>query len=272
MTGYISASGKNVRARSPLPDAFDRSSYFDDLEISRRDLESSSSDISIVVKTHSNHSPNSRMQTKNESSSSCCARFKICIIITIGIIILLGVALFILFPRVPKVNIVKIEYAPIYESSTAMTSGTFAQIKDGYLEMKADYNAYIFVNSSNYVPWTIEMILLNIFFPKQGELLIGTGNLTNVLIPSLSSTILTLPIHVQYYSLYHSERKNVQDPLLTNMISQCKQEGTLKGVMDIQITIPLFSWLEIKPAFLLPAKIPCSIIYSDQSLTLLLNT
>lgn len=265
MTEHVLETGKNVRARSPLPETFD-SLYFDDVENSKRDAASNSNDVSVIIKSHSNHLSNSRMQTKNKSRPDCCAHFKMCIIITIGIIILLGVTLFIIFPRVPEVNIVKIEYTSIY-----IPSGTIAQIKDGYLKIEADYNAYIFVNSSNYVSWTIEVILLNIFFPKQGELLIGTGNLTNVLIPSLSSTTLTFPIHIQYYSLYHSERKNVQDPLLVNMILQCNQEGILNVVMDIQISISLFSWLGIKPAFLLPAKIPCSIIYSDQLLASLSN-
>ena len=264
--------------------------------------------------------------SKRERSRCCCMKTRTCLLIVFGLFILLGVMLFLFFPRVPKVNIIKIEYAPkesarqtsgvsktltnqdtnqnadlieIRGNSTTNTtsnittttttpaisnitsmlseeigdigassldlnstwiSGTRVQYtSDGYLKVSSDYQLFVFVNSSNYIPWSVKIVLLSAFFPKLGGACIGSGNLTDIVLPSLSSTTLIFPFHFDYYSLYHSTRKDVQDPVLIEILSQCQISEKLRSIMEVQITIPLFTWFGVKPVFTFPVNIPCSI-------------
>jgi hypothetical protein len=233
--------------------------------------------------------------------SCCCKNLKTILLILTGFLILLGVALFLLFPRVPHVSIIKIENSPVtmtmypqssmmklnttnatseehFEvddisdppkskdpSNTPITGMSVQYTPDGYIKLSSEYNIHLFINSTNYIPWSVKLVSISAFFPKSGSACVGTGNLTNILLPSLSSTTLIFPLHVEYYALYHSDRKNVQDPIFVEMVSQCQKYNTLATVMEIQVVIPMVSWLGIKPTFSIPSKIPCSLIMTPNS-------
>jgi len=157
-----------------------------------------------------------------------CVSPQVCAIISFIVLVLLGVAIFFCYPRVPDVTFVGTSPVGTPQIGTNPVSFQFA------------FDLILLVdNSQNYIPFKFNHIDLQVFDQNNPSLRFPIANGTNsfTLQPRIASNV-TFPITSNYVP------SNASDPTLNNFVEACAPVAAdvKRPTLNLRAEIQLFIW------------------------------
>ncbi|KAG0235986.1 hypothetical protein B0O80DRAFT_429877 [Mortierella sp. GBAus27b] len=146
---------------------------------------------------------------------STCGRITCCIfMVLLLVVIILVIVAFTVFKK-PTVQYLGVDGMPKFT------------LNQGYTTLGIDFFANVQVNNPNPVGIDIDSITSTAYFPGYGPS-IGGGNLTHVNFPSKSTTIIKVPVSIQY-----DRRQDPDYQVIKTILSKCGVLGKTDGRFNI---------------------------------------
>jgi len=175
---------------------------------------------------------------------SCCTWLRAVIIIFVTLI-LLGLALFFLWPRIPSVTLQGYSITGTPQLSTTTV-----------FQVYVPFNVTLQVISNNYINYYLSRVVVNLTSQASG-LLVGGGTTYNLNIPPQATSFLNLTLALNYTA------STSTDPTLISMFNACfpGKVGGIKNQLGLRVStalyITLIQWLGIVPAFSFNYNVEC---------------
>ncbi|KAI8053055.1 hypothetical protein BDF22DRAFT_743732 [Syncephalis plumigaleata] len=180
---------------------------------------------------------------------SCCC----CSIVLLLLVIAIGLTAFFLWPRIPQVTFIGIKLVSLPSGSDFLSSGASAMFGNGPLSFESQWEVTVAVDSTNYIGWHFDKVNGEMIDPPSGRV-VGTGNLTDFTLPGRANTTVTLPVQLTYKASSESSSTNsgdilngllskVTDPMLTRVLTACKQKTKMPMTLKLSFLVPSFDGL-----------------------------
>ncbi|KAJ3224813.1 hypothetical protein HK099_007857 [Clydaea vesicula] len=199
--------------------------------------------------------------------SCCCFWLWFLIAILAG----LGAAVFLLFPRLPDIQ-VNTPYINTNEPENFKTSGSVLDTSpDTPFTFTFKLYLDISVKSANYIDWDLKKVdvegKLQNLDDSVNKNIVGKGTKENVKIKKFSTTNLTMPIEISYF--FNEKITNaLNDPGMQLILSNCAfipgtEKKDFKLSYQVLIDFPLVSWTGYTPTISGITNFPCPISETD---------
>ncbi|KAG0275397.1 hypothetical protein BGZ95_008832 [Linnemannia exigua] len=195
----------------------------------------------------------------------CCCTTRVCIIITLSILVCLGLTLFFAIPR-----------TPVFTFESVSSNGPVNATKDGIEEL---FHIHLQVDSTaNYMPIRLNRLDLTVRLQSEGAKIADNVNMSsNFIIQPRAAKVVAIPMKLQYRT---SKKGNGPDMILDDLTEACRQipQSPITGlprphdsqplgfdvIVDGKLNVWGLSWVW-RPEFTFSVEdVPCPINAANQ--------
>ncbi|KAK3847689.1 MAG: hypothetical protein J3R72DRAFT_430580 [Linnemannia gamsii] len=150
----------------------------------------------------------SARQRRDSEGRCCCCTTRVCMIITLSILVCLGLTLFFAIPR-----------TPVFTFESVTSNGPVNATKDGIEEL---FHIHLQVDSTaNYLPIRLNRLDLTVRLQSESAKIADNVNMSSsFIIQPRAAKVVAIPMKLQYRA---SKKGNGPDMILDDLIEACKQ-------------------------------------------------
>jgi len=162
----------------------------------------------------------------------CCPLW-LCCSITIFIIALIGILVFVFWPKIPDVNITSV----VLSESTGDKSSVRYQIpsldNDNQGGIEIDLDIHVTVQNDNFYNLNIHSLNTRVFYQTEdGKALVGKGSSEDLSFPRHKTTEFVLPLTIGYYI-----NDFMKDTAIFSLLKSCASQTLIKIQYEVDIGI-----------------------------------